>query len=465
MSKCVPVSLCAENPRYVVFRGEPTVLFSASEHYAAIMNRAFEYERYLRALHAEGFNHARVFTGVMREVPNLFSISGNHLGVEAEDAIMPWPRSDAPGAADGGNKFDVAKWNKEYFERLHGFFSLAGRLGIEIEFTLYGCFHIGAVGSILWDICPLCAKSNINGVGDIDGLEFHNLKHPQIVACQDRLTRKFVEELNGYGHFHFEICNEPYNDYIPDDWQQHVADVIVEAEKLLPNRHLVAVNVNNGYARLSRKMRHVDIYNFHYMLLQTIEDNYAFGKVIGINETGIFASKEYDYQAWELVLSGAGLYNMLDYSFTVGYEDGAFGYHDRQPGGGGRELRRKLGILKKFIDMFALEKMHPANELVKTAHVLNGTFCMLAEAGRQYAMFLKSNQPCGMLGRIQFEICAPAGSYALRIIETLSGRVLEERQVRHGGGLFGVDMRTDASTVSDYNRVFGTAVSLLALDR
>ena len=35
-------------------------------------------------------------------------------------------------------------------------------------------------------------------------------------------------------------------------------------------------------------------------------------------------------EAWEFVLAGGGLYNNLDYSFTVGHEDGTFAYprHD-----------------------------------------------------------------------------------------------------------------------------------------
>ena len=44
----------------------------------------------------------------------------------------------------------------------------------------------------------------------------------------------------------------------------------------------------------------------------------------------------YRSEGWEFVLAGGGLYNNLDYSFTVGHEDGGFQFPSTQPGGGGR---------------------------------------------------------------------------------------------------------------------------------
>jgi hypothetical protein len=36
-----------ENPRYFLFRGRPRVLICATEHYGSVLNRAFDFERYL----------------------------------------------------------------------------------------------------------------------------------------------------------------------------------------------------------------------------------------------------------------------------------------------------------------------------------------------------------------------------------------------------------------------------------
>ncbi len=45
-----PLALHPDNPRYFLFRGEPTVLVTSGEHYGAVLNRDFDYVRYLDAL-------------------------------------------------------------------------------------------------------------------------------------------------------------------------------------------------------------------------------------------------------------------------------------------------------------------------------------------------------------------------------------------------------------------------------
>ncbi len=58
--------------------------------------------------------------------------------------------------------------------------------------------------------------------------------------------------------------------------------------------------------------------------------NYSLNKVIGDHETGFKGTNDLPYrvEAWEFMLAGGGLYNHLDYSFTVGDEDGTFVYPD-----------------------------------------------------------------------------------------------------------------------------------------
>ena len=40
----------------------------------------------------------------------------------------------------------------------------------------------------------------------------------------------------------------------------------------------------------------------------------------------------YRTEGWDFILAGGGLFNNLDYSFTVGHEDGTFRYPATQPG-------------------------------------------------------------------------------------------------------------------------------------
>ena len=61
-----------------------------------------------------------------------FNIADNTLGPTAERFICPWARSDQPGYANGGNKFDLNQWDPAYFARLKDFVAKAGDRGIVV---------------------------------------------------------------------------------------------------------------------------------------------------------------------------------------------------------------------------------------------------------------------------------------------------------------------------------------------
>src|SRR6187401_496390 len=51
-----PIRLHPENPHYFLWRGQPTLLITAGEHYGAVMNLDFDGGRYLDELKAHRFN-------------------------------------------------------------------------------------------------------------------------------------------------------------------------------------------------------------------------------------------------------------------------------------------------------------------------------------------------------------------------------------------------------------------------
>jgi len=78
-----PLRLHPENNHYFLFAGRPAVLITSGEHYGAVLNRAFDYKRYLDTLHADHLNLTRTFSGSYREVPGNFRIASNTLAPEA----------------------------------------------------------------------------------------------------------------------------------------------------------------------------------------------------------------------------------------------------------------------------------------------------------------------------------------------------------------------------------------------
>jgi hypothetical protein len=201
-----PIALHPENPRYFLFRGKPTILVTSAEHYGAVLNPDFPFKPYLDELRSRKFNYTRIFSGSYCEDPRSFNIRNNTLAPAPGRFLSPWARSEKPGYANGGNKFDLSKWDAQYFQRLKQFLTEAGRRGIVVELSLFCPFYDDS----MWNLSPLNARNNVNGVGTCGREEVYALKHPDLTGAQDALTRKLAEELSGFDNLFFEICNEPY---------------------------------------------------------------------------------------------------------------------------------------------------------------------------------------------------------------------------------------------------------------
>jgi len=116
-----PLALHRDNPSYLRFRGKATILVGSGEHYGAVVNPDFDYRKYLDTLAGDGLNLTRLFVGTYYEKPGDFGIGANTLAPAPGRALVPWARGDTPGAADGGSKLDLSRWDPTYFGRLRGF--------------------------------------------------------------------------------------------------------------------------------------------------------------------------------------------------------------------------------------------------------------------------------------------------------------------------------------------------------
>ena len=131
------LSISPDNPHYFLWRGRPAVLIGSGEHYGALMNLDFDYRKYFDTLAADGMMLTRVFSGAYVEPEGAFNIARNTLAPLPGRFVSPWARSDQPGYANGGNRFDLARWDEAYFDRLKALASYAAGKGIVIEFTLF----------------------------------------------------------------------------------------------------------------------------------------------------------------------------------------------------------------------------------------------------------------------------------------------------------------------------------------
>jgi len=420
------LTVSPENPHYFLWRGRPTVLIGSGEHYGTLINLDFDYRRYFDTLAADGMMLTRVFSGAYVEPEGAFNIARNTLAPSPGRFIAPWSRSDQPGYANGGNKFDLRSWDESYFARLKALAAYASGKGVIIEFTLFCPMY----EEKQWSLSPMNVRNNVNGLGDIGRLDAFTLdNHGGLLDIQEALTRKLVTELNPLDNVIFEIMNEPYTRGVPIDWQRHIAEIVVETERGLPKKHLISQNIANKSGTVVAAHSSVSVFNFHYAATAAVSANYGLNKVIGDNETGFKGTGDaaYRQEAWEFILAGGGLFNHLDYSFAAGFEDGTFVYPPTQPGGGNPSFRRQMRVLRDFIHQFDFVRMRP-DESVFAEGMPDGVSARaLVDPGRAMAIFLRGSGPSTAL-----RLAIPEGTWTAEWIDTKTGTVARTMTVTGG---------------------------------
>jgi len=422
-----PLRLHPENPHYLLFRGKPTVLITSGEHYGAVLNLDFDYVPYLNELQSKTLNLTRTFSGTYREIPGSFGITDNTLAPRRY--CSPW--------AEAGEKFDLAKWNDAYFARLKDFVAQASNRGVVVEYVLFCPFY----EENLWDANPMNPKNNVNNTPNCPRTEVYTLKHDALLKIHDAFARKVVAELNAFDNVYFEICNEPYFGGVTLEWQAHISQTIVDAEKGLPNKHLIAQNIANGGQKIEKPNPLVSIFNFHYATPpNTVAENYRLNKVLSDDETGFRGKNDvlYRTEAWDFLIAGGAIYSNLDYSFTPGHPAGDLRDY-KSPGGGSAELRSQLKILKDFVNGFDFVHMAPRNDIVKGGSItaplagtpaqVHGTVRVLGQDGKAYAIYIYGGT------QAELKLALPAGAYKAEWLNTKTGKIDKAEEFGHAGGV------------------------------
>ncbi len=445
-----PLALHPQNPHYFLFRGRPAMIITSGEHYGAVLNLDFDYAKYLGTLARDGLNGTRTWAGAYCEPAAAFNISGNTLAPLAGRFICPWARSEQPGYANGGNKFDLTRWDPAYFKRLKDFLWRAGNASVIVELNLFCPFYEES----MWRLSPMNAANNVNALGYVARTNVYTLdRHGGLLPIQEAMVRKLVQELRGFDNLYYEICNEPYFGGVTAEWQSHMADVIAQAERGAGARHLVSQNIANHKAKVENPHPGVSILNFHYATPpDTVLMNFGLGRVIGDNETGFRGTNNaaYRMEAWDFIIAGGGLFNNLDYSFTAGHEDGTYVYPASQPGGGNQDLRRQFAFLSRVMRPLDFIHMRPRDDLLKAELPSGVTARLLAAPGRQYLVYLRTGlrgpnsnplaQERFAEGELSFALDLAPGRFTSEWLDPRTGRMFgrERLELKSAGHRFSV---------------------------
>ncbi|MCL2775558.1 MAG: hypothetical protein FWD71_19770, partial [Oscillospiraceae bacterium] len=177
------IGISEKNPHYFQYKGKEILLITSAEHYGAVVSRKFDYVKYFDALAEYGLNYTRIYPGALIEPAGLW-LPEDTLA-PGEDLIVPWARSDVGGYIAGGNKFDLNKWDPEFFERLRDFLKEAEKRDIIVEVCFFNCQTDPS-----WKYSPLNHDSNIQGIGDCNCATFETLDNEPLVREQLKYIEK-----------------------------------------------------------------------------------------------------------------------------------------------------------------------------------------------------------------------------------------------------------------------------------
>ncbi len=445
-----PIHVAPENPHYYAFNGKPILLITSAEHYGAVINKEFDYVAYLDALQAHQLNYTRFYPGAMFEPVGKF-MPGNTLGPKPASLIVPWARSDTPGYHLGGNRFDLDRWDPAYFARFKDFLAQAARRNIFVEICFFNSQYEDT-----WPLSPLRVQNNVQGIGQCDWRAAQTLQEAGLVARQDAYVRKLTEEANPFDNVILEICDEPGHIgtgfELSGPWVAHLADVVLDTERKLPRKHLLAQEVDGplgGPVDFAADPR-FNVIVGQYIWgddqgemggMKGLDFKYKDNKPIELNETGYFplwykGDKIADsrVEAWEFIVGGGAAFNHLNGLFTAENPAGKSPENER--------VLRALTNLKRFMESFDFARMSPDKDFVVSGILSPQFHRALSEAGKQYALYVHhSSEKVGgsytvIPGDYREELVVKlaAGHYRGEWVAPETGAILAMESFNHAGG-------------------------------
>lgn len=235
-----PLSVCIGNHRYftdgsgraIYLTGSHTWANFATDQGSTDPPMVFDYNGYLDFMVAHNHNF---FRGWIWELT--YSEQGPNGGPFYWNPF-PWQRTGPGNATDGKPRFDLDKYNQDYFDRLRTRVMAARDKGIYVSIMLFQGFAI-QFNRNEKDGYPLDGRNNINGIDAGTGYASNTLQIPMVTAKQDEYVRKVIDAVSDLDNVLYEISNESGS--YSTDWQYHMIDLIHHYEANKSKQHPVGM--------------------------------------------------------------------------------------------------------------------------------------------------------------------------------------------------------------------------------
>jgi hypothetical protein len=368
----------------------------------------YDYKALFDSHRARGLNLCRVWLWWGMEQ---FSPETRYLGGPRH--IEPYLRPGPGTARDGRPKYDLARFNPAFFERLRDVCSAARKRGIFLQLITMDACMLNNPPS-LWTLHAYHRDNNINGVdGDPDNTGkgtdgrkgFCSMGNPRAMEFQKAYIRRLVDAVNEFENIYFEIANENPSGA---EWELHLCDFISECEKDKPRRHLTMPRDLPSHCEVVLRW---DPALVHAGLLakRTLKQPLIFDTDWTINSN----DDEVRKAMWSAVLSG-GHFDYMDDSLEFRTSPG----RDRRP-----DLHKQIDYLAAFMKHLKPWEMPPDDGLVQSGRA----FAIASPT--QLAAYL----PGG--GGVTLGLAKIEGDLTARWYNPRDGTFREPFSVRGGGGV------------------------------
>ena len=244
-----PLRVDSRNPRYFSDGNGKAIYLCGSHMWNNLVDMGpsdppprLDFQAYLDFLQRYGHNFIRLWTW---ENYTWDTTANRNWAKKTPHFVSPhpWARTGPGSAQDGKPKFDLTKFDDEYFKRLRTRVSAAGRRGIYVSVMLFEGWAMQRMQNA-WQSHPFHPRNNVNRIDgdrnrDGKGLEVHTLANHEITAKQEAYVKKVIETVGDLDNVLYEISNE--NHAGSTKWQYHMIRFVKKVEAKRPKQHPVGM--------------------------------------------------------------------------------------------------------------------------------------------------------------------------------------------------------------------------------
>jgi hypothetical protein len=418
-----PLRVLPDNPRWFTDGSGKAVYLAGSHIWQSLQDNGliirgatsnpppeFDYDSYLDFLERHNHNFFRLWRWEVTKWTDRFT--GNEVKYCRPH---PWVRSGPGAANDGEPKFDLTRFNPEYFTRLRSRVEAAGKRGIYVAVMLFEGWELQFTDG--WPHHPFNSTNNINGVnadlnGDSSGLEYTTLATNEmgkrVLDLQRAYIRKVVDTVNDLDNVLYEVANECHGD--STEWQYDVIRFVRQYQAGKPKQHPI------GMTFQYKGGTNANLYNSPADWIspnpgeptRSYRDNPCAdctSKVVVSDTDHLWGHTGGDnIWVWKSFTRGLNVLFMEELLPSPTWQDSA---------------RRAMGQVRRFAERMNLARMRPEAKLCETRYCL-------ADPGREYLVFQSDK------GEFTVDLTAATGQIQAEWFDINADRVIPAKPVEGG---------------------------------